>query len=130
MNELPQDRPAIYEAEEHLERPAIHIALAKGVNEAFSWGVAIGAEEEGIPCRQVSIVETDVIELAYAAAQSSRLSIGVGITQNEIAIHEFHMPTNKPVLHYQLNDNLLSICRLAGCNAARLVVGVPLLFDE
>lgn len=131
MADLHQGRPAIHRAEDHPERPAIHIILAKGVNEAFFWGVEVGAEEEGIPCRQIPAIEADVVKLAYAAAQSSRLGVGVGIMEKEIAIHEFHMPANKPVLYYKVkDDDKLSICRLAGRNAARLVVGIPMHFDE
>jgi hypothetical protein len=130
MADYQQDRSPIHLAEGHPDRPAIHVSLASDVTEDCYHWVEIGAEEEGVPCRQAPAAETDVVRLAYAAAQSSRLGVGVGVTYDQVAVHEFHMPAARAVLVYEAKDKVRHVCRLAGSNAARLVVCMPLRFDE
>ncbi len=130
MADYQQDRPAIHIAEDHPDRPAIHVSLASDVDEALYHWVGVGAEEEGVPCRRVQAGGIDVAGLAYAAAQSSRLGVGVGLTRNQVAVHELHMPAMHPVLILEAKENVPQVCRLAGSNAARLVVRVPLCFNE
>lgn len=111
------------------DRPAIHIALAAGVDDAlFNW-VAIGAEEEGVPCRRVTPQSSDPVTIAYDAAMSSRFGVGVGVAANQVVIHELHMPPEQPVIKFDNVDKLLPYCRLAGGNAARLVIRLPFRFE-
>lgn len=130
MLDYHQDRPAVHVAADHPNRPAIHVSLAGEVEEALYRWVEVGAEEEGVPCQRVQVTGADVVVLAYAAARSSRLGVGVGIASSQVAVHEFHMPAAQPALIYETKDNMKHICRLAGSNAARLVVCMPLRFDE
>lgn len=130
MIDYQQNRPAIHGAADHPERPAIHVSLAGSVDvELYGW-VEVGAEEEGVPCRQVQVDGTDAAERAHAAACSSRLGVGISITRDQVAIHEAHMPASQPVLRLAIRNAPRQICRLAGSNAARLVIRVPLRFDE
>lgn len=133
------------------DRPAIHVSVAGGLAEnLFDW-VAIGAEEEGVPCRRVVLSQVEPVAGAYEAAMSSRFGVGVGIAPGMIVVHELHMPVEKPVLTFKaseklhegrgvipvhdasapgdLQDNFKHYCRLAGSNAARLIIRLPLRFE-
>ncbi|MCB0213990.1 MAG: glycerol dehydratase reactivase beta/small subunit family protein [Anaerolineae bacterium] len=111
------------------ERPAIHIALATGLaDNAFNW-VAIGAEEEGVPCRRVAAQGSNPVAMAYDAAMSSRFGVGVGIAGSTVVVHELHMPSEQPVLTFEGRDDLWRYCRLAGGNAARLIIRMPFRFE-
>jgi Dehydratase medium subunit len=117
------------------DRPAIHVSLAPEADESFFKWISVGAEEEGIPCRleppDDADDETDVAALAYAAAQSSRLGVGVSVASGQVAVHERHMPAEKPVITTEVEENhARQVCRSAGSNAARLVIGTPLRLDE
>lgn len=111
--------------------PAIHVAFASLADEnLFRW-VQVGAEEEGVPCRRVAISDPgDAAALAYAAAESSRLRIGVAVDRSEVVLHELHMPPELPVLRFRINGQHARRCRLMGGNAARLVVRLPFRFPD
>lgn len=112
------------------ERPCIHVCVLGGAApELYRW-VEIGAEEEGLPTRQVEPAERDVIASALAAAQSSRFDIGVALDGDRVVLHEAHMPPAQPVLAFELAAAPRQICRLMGGNAARMVVRLPLRFWE
>ncbi len=116
-------------AADNEDRPAIHVSLAAGLDEnLFNW-VAIGAEEEGVPCRRVSAQSSNPVAIAYDAAMSSRFGVGVGVTGNAVVIHELHMPPEQPVISFESAGNLLQYCRLAGSNAARLIIRLPFRFE-
>lgn len=112
------------------ESPAIHLCLARAADPAHAVWVALGAEEEGVPCRVTAGEGATATELAYAAARQSRLGVGVGITAGEVALHEQHMPAGRPVLALELRGDEPGRCRLIGGNAARIVVHLPLRFEE
>ena len=112
------------------ERPAIHVSLGRDVDESLYGWISVGAEEEGIPCRLTPASETDATALAYEAAGSSRLGVGVGVASGQVAVHERHMPAAQPVVASPLDDGSTGqVCRTAGSNAARLVIGVPLQLE-
>jgi hypothetical protein len=121
--------------DENPDRPAIHVSLAPEADESLYKWISIGAEEEGIPCRLESADETngntDSATLAHAAAQNSRLDVGVGLVSGQVAVHERHMPAERPVIISEVEeDHARQVCRSAGANAARLVIGTPLRLDE
>ena len=117
-------------ADRNTDRPCIHVCLAGGVDPALYRWVEIGAEEEGVPCRQVQISENGLISTAYATARSSRFQIGVVVAPDRVLLHEGHMPAEQPVLTFQIKENAAHICRLMGSNAARLVIRLPFRFDD
>jgi hypothetical protein len=126
------------QGDDNPDRPAIHVTLAGEVDESLYKWISVGAEEEGIPCRLVPADkvddgiddETDAAALAHAAAQSSRLDVGVGVASGQIAVQERHMPVERPVVATEVEeDHAVHTCRTAGSNAARLVIGMPLRLD-
>ena len=112
-----------------MQRPCIHVSLLSGTDASLYRWVDNGAEEEGVPTRQVPGEASDLVSLAYQAAQSSRFNIGVGISNQAVVLHEQHMPAGQPVLVFQFSENASYLCRLMGANAARMVVHRPLHID-
>lgn len=110
-----------------LERPAIYVTLMPDTSPEYARWVEIGAEEEGVPCRLVEIEGKDLIERAYQAATASPLKIGVAVSKDSVALHEFHMPPHQPVLVFELEHHPQRACRLMGANAARFFVRRPLI---
>ena len=126
------------QGDDNPDRPAIHVTLAGEVDESLYKWISVGAEEEGIPCRLMLADEvddeiddeTDAAALAHAAARSSRLDVGVGVASGQVAVHERHMPVERPVVATEVEeDHAVHACRTAGSNAARLVIGMPLRLD-
>jgi hypothetical protein len=116
-----------------MECPCIHVSLLPGADTALFHWVEIGAEEEGVPTRLMQGDASNLAALAYQAAQSSRLSIGVGVSAQAVALHEQHMPAGQPVLVFNYSQaehaKASQLCRLMGANAARMVVHRPLHVD-
>lgn len=129
MSEQEQWRPAPYEVAPQ-ECPAIHVGLTDGLDGRFYHWVAVGAEEEGVPCRKDLTTGTDPVAVAYSAAQNSRLGVGIGAGSSLVVLHESHMPPDRPVLTFEVKSAPEGTCRLIGGNAARLVMRVPLRFEE
>lgn len=84
--------------------------------------VAYGIEEEGIPYRLLEMDQTLYLN-ADTAANESALDVGIGISQNRIAIRNRRF--EKGI--YLFERELQSLCDLKsyGANAARLIKGVP-----
>jgi hypothetical protein len=131
------DAEPIYQRESFPESPAIHVAVLPDVESiAFRW-VRVGAEEEGIPCRETpaqaesrALDGGDPVAAAYAAAQESRLGVGVAVGCGRVTLHEAHMPAERPVWEFPLSGDLRQACRLGGCNAGRMVKRMPLRFEQ
>jgi Dehydratase medium subunit len=131
------DSEPIYQSESFPESPAIHVAVLPDVDPvAFRW-VRVGAEEEGVPCREaLSLAEfitfggEDPLAAAYAAAHDSRLGVGVAVGHGRVILHEAHMPADHPVWESPLTAELRQACRLVGCNAGRMVKRMPLRFEQ
>lgn len=111
------------------ERPAIHVGLAAGLDEVYFNWVAVGAEEEGVPCRRVTTRSSDPVAIAYDAAMSSRFGVGVAVAGDTVVVHELHMPPEQPVVTLTGDDEFWRYCRLAGGNAARMIIRLPLRFE-
>ncbi|MFZ5975525.1 MAG: glycerol dehydratase reactivase beta/small subunit family protein [Bacillota bacterium] len=105
--------------------PSIKIYTAgnAGTIEGFS-DMLYGIEEEGIPFEIVPSSLTDIRELAYEAALSSSLSVGLGINADEVALHFDKLPRSAPL--YIINREVgRRHMRSMGINAARLVKRMP-----
>ncbi len=126
-----------FQQESFPESPAIHVVVLPGVDSAaFRW-VSVGAEEEGVPCRSVPAEPESVVPgagdpgaIALAAAQQSRLGVGIVVGRSGVILHEAHMPAECPVWELPLGADLAPTCRLAGGNAGRLVKRMPLRFEQ
>jgi propanediol dehydratase-reactivating factor small subunit len=131
------DAEPIYQRESFPESPAIHVTVLPDVDStAFRW-VSVGAEEEGVPCREVPVqfrgetpVQGNPLAAAYAAAQESRLGVGVAAGRDRVVLHEAHMPAERPVWEFPLAGDFRQACRLVGSNAGRLVKRMPLRFEQ
>ena len=112
------------------ERPCIHVTLLEGTDAGLFRWAQMGAEEEGVPCRQVKASGADVVAWAYDAAQSSRFGIGLAVSPTTVVLHERHMPPAGPVMAVELADKGEQFCRMMGANAARMVIRKPLRFAD
>jgi len=107
------------------KKPVIKVLVTR-VAKCFLKEVLAGIEEEGVLYEVETIEHGSSKELATAAACESLLETGVGIDEEVISITICKLPANNPLQSYSClnNDNL----RLAGCNAARIIKGIPLKY--
>lgn len=86
------------------------------------WGV----EEEGVPARVVEGVEGDATKIAHQGAQDSQLGVGLGIDgTGAVVLHYYRLPLTKPLFFLGPGTQIGDVHRRIGCNAARLVKGIP-----
>lgn len=107
------------------ERPAVHVlSVAAGPVERE---VLAGIEEEGVPfVLSRPAGDADADELASTAARVSSLDVGVGIDRHG-RVHISHEMLTAPMSDLACDGAACAqAARLAGHNAARIVVGVPL----
>lgn len=107
-------------------RPSIKIFVNAEFQqlEAF-YSVFFGIEEEGIPYEAVNSEERNSVKLAYNAALTSRLDVGLGIgVDGSIIMHYAKLKENSPLFksNFRAEESEL---RMFGANAARLVKGMP-----
>lgn len=86
--------------------------------------VRAGLEEEGVPCR-VTQSHGDAVALAWAAATTSPVSVGVGLDADAACLHLPQLPPDAPLLRLAAPHDPERL-RALGHNAARLVKGAPL----
>lgn len=99
-----------------------------GVVEALLWGL----EEEGIPTITGETTDRSIRRAAKEIAQLSRLNIGIGVSGREqlVVLHHRDLPAEEPLFLEAISSGSTAAFRRIGANAARLVKGNPLLFDE
>ncbi|MEG6585372.1 glycerol dehydratase reactivase beta/small subunit family protein [Dendrosporobacter sp. 1207_IL3150] len=85
--------------------------------------VQAGIEEEGVPFTLFISDETDAVRLAYQGAEQSKLGVGIGIGLEEVCIHYYKLPAERPLFVSDCSDT--HEWRRFGYNAARLVKGIP-----
>ena len=107
------------------KKPVIKVFVIRAA-ECFLKEVLAGIEEEGVLYEVETIEYGSSKELATIAATESLLETGVGIDEEFASITICKLPKNNPLQSYSClnNDNL----RLAGCNAARIIKGIPLKY--
>ena len=81
--------------------------------------ILCGIEEEEIP----------FILIPDRAAKSSKLGVGIGISQTEVTLYHEKLDINKPLFKCKLN-NLDFNLRVMGVNGARLIKGNPFIIIE
>ncbi|HEM6371390.1 TPA: glycerol dehydratase reactivase beta/small subunit family protein [Streptococcus suis] len=92
--------------------------------------VELGMEEEGIPflTEELTTTSESIVSLAHQAAQSSPLSVGLAINDQEIVLHYRNL--QKEQFFYRLRNysgQTNQVLRILGTNAAKLVKGTPLI---
>lgn len=91
--------------------------------------ILCGIEEEEIPFILIPDLEDDAKVLGDRAAKSSKLGVGIGISQTEITLYHEKLDINKPLFKCKLN-NLDFNLRVMGVNGARLIKGNPFIIIE
>ena len=91
-----------------------------------------GLEEEGIPAEVQEVSGGGAVVLAKRAADMSPLNVGIGMNGAEgmVALHHRDLPAEKPLFTLTMKDVGAVQFRILGANAARLVKGEPLVFQE
>lgn len=107
------------------ETPAIWVYLEQTENEQVKqlfWGM----EEEGIPFKTLQTQIADIKNEAHKAASLSPLAVGIACTHQQIVVHSRNLSPDNPLFHISLyTHNADNQLRNLGCNAARLVKGLP-----
>ncbi|WP_246333915.1 glycerol dehydratase reactivase beta/small subunit family protein [Thermoactinomyces mirandus] len=107
------------------EIPAIRIFFNQNIEEAKFREILYGIEEETVPFIAEKTDKDSALHLGYQAAQSSRLGVGMGIGNDQLAVlHYERLKEDKPLFQINLNDHPVNL-RVLGSNAARLVKGMP-----
>ena len=121
-----QMREAV-DAEMHaaLTKPAIAVRVGAGTPRSLVDPVLWGIEEEGVPSTLEQVELANPLELAHAAAQSSRLGVGVGIGLDYVVVTTDKLPPGKPYLAARVTSPGRQ-GRVLGADAARLVRGIEL----
>ena len=91
--------------------------------------ILCGIEEEEIPFILIPDFEDDAKVLGDRAAKSSKLGVGIGISQTEVTLYHEKLDINKPLFKCKLN-NLDFNLRVMGVNGARLIKGNPFIIIE
>lgn len=117
MHSQLQEVPAIWVYLEQVDNKQLHQML---------WGI----EEEGIPFKTTKKQITDIRKEAHNAASLSPLAVGIACTHKEIVVHSRNLTPENPLFQVSLHTlgaqgELYNQLRNLGCNAARLVKGLP-----
>lgn len=111
-------------------KPAIVIYGSASLANQVLKQLQFGIEEEGLPFVYEPVSSSpaeDMIAQAYSAAQASPLLVGLAGDGTELVLHYRHLAKEQFVYRLKglpLQD--LSVVRLLGSNAAKLVKGIPL----
>jgi hypothetical protein len=115
------------------KKPAVSIFIVEPVPGEIIERILWGLEEEGIPY-EIGALECEVTEvMAKRAADGSRLNVGIGINgaEGKAVLHHRDLPEEKPLFTLELKGAQPQMhLRTLGVNAARLVKGEPLVFND
>jgi len=114
-------------------QPAVVISVDAGAEQKTWQPLLFGMEEEGIPFvlhnRPSTPASQDadaLMVLAHQACAASPLSVGVAVGSRDIVVHDPHLPVDKPLFILRnYPQRAEGDLRRLGCNAARLVKGLP-----
>lgn len=112
---------AMYE----MTKPTIHILCDSNVPQSLIEQVQYGMEEENIPYELEMRSGANALDLAWEAAQASRLSVGVGMDAKDMMLHFSKLERNQPLQQIPTRSEEFAL-RALGANAARLVKKMPL----
>ncbi|WP_410015136.1 glycerol dehydratase reactivase beta/small subunit family protein [Sodalis sp. C49] len=110
-----------------ISHPAIIVSLCGGGRPGWQQ-LLLGMEEEGIPyaLHDAGDDATPLALLAHQASNASPLAVGVAVGAQDIAVHDPHLPADRPLFVLRDYTRLpAQEIRRLGCNAARLVKGLP-----
>jgi len=112
--------------------PTVQIFATKPVPEKEIGHILWGLEEEGIPAKVQEVRNDSVVIIAKQAADSSHLNVGIGVDGNGrvVILHHRDLPSEKPLFSLSAEEFQSTQLRRLGANAARLVKGDPLIFQD
>jgi hypothetical protein len=115
------------------DKPAVAILIVQPVPVDTIEYILWGLEEEGIPY-EITAHDSGVAEvIAKQAANRSRLNVGIGVNgvEEKAVLHHRDLPEEKPLFTLRLGVVRAQVeLRTLGVNAARLVKGEPLVFND
>lgn len=107
-------------------KPEINVFYVKNaVPKDVLTEVVLGIEEEGLPYNIEEKDQNTALHLAYKAAETSRLGVGIGIDGNDIVLHFIKLKENEPLFSIKAENNTEENYRSIGANAARIVKRMP-----
>lgn len=106
------------------DKPSILVYYFDELNESDFKALLNGIEEEGVPYQTVPEKLNDIYKLSFDACVNSRLGVGLGVSDKEIALHYEKLEEKLPLFKINLVNNKNTV-RAIGSNAARLVKRMP-----
>ena len=107
-----------------IRKPMIHFFHTAQADRLVLREVELGMEEEGIPW-EAAAGTGDALSLAWEAAKSSNLEVGVGADDQWIVLHYNKLEQDQPLFRISAQAGPAQ-ARALGANAARLVKKLPL----
>ena len=107
------------------DKPCIKLSHTADAPAAWLKALTSGLEEEMIPFEITTVAPAPIADMAFAAAESSRLEVGLALNAQEAAVHFAKLPPEKPLFWLQGGECREESLLKLGANAARLVKGVP-----
>ena len=105
-------------------KPTVHVRCAEDTPQEVLRQLQYGMEEEGIPW-EAAAGTGDALSLAWEAARSSRLEVGIGLDRQALVLHYSKLEREQPLFRIPANSGMETV-RALGANAARLVKKLPL----
>jgi len=113
-------------------KPVVRISVLGSVPETIIQYICWGLEEEGIPAEIQKVSNGPTLLLAKQAADASKLNVGICVNGDakKIVLHHRDLPGDTPLFVLTNKDFHITRLRTLGTNAARLVKGEPLVFEN
>ena len=108
-----------------MSKPTVHVLCTSDAAPAALKELLYGLEEEGIPWEKDTKAGGDALSLAWEAARSSRLEVGIGLDRQALVLHYSKLEREQPLFRIPANSGMETV-RALGANAARLVKKLPL----
>ncbi len=107
-----------------IKKPMIHFFHSPLADRRVLREIELGIEEEGIPWK-LDQREGSALDLAWEAAGSSNLEVGIGADGQWLILHYNKLEQNQPLFRISAQSGPVQ-ARALGANAARLVKKLPL----
>ena len=80
-------------------KPTVHVRCAEDTPQEVLRQLQYGMEEEGIPW-EAAAGTGDALSLAWEAARSSRLEVGIGLDRQALVLHYSKLEREQPLFRY------------------------------
>jgi uncharacterized protein YeaC (DUF1315 family) len=108
-----------------IRKPMIDFLYTPQADNEVLREIELGMEEEGIPWKLEERQNGSALELAWEAAKSSTLEVGIGVDGETIVLHHNKLEQAQPLFRISARSGPEQV-RALGANAARLVKKLPL----